>query len=135
MGCHFLLWGIFSGMELLSLGVSCTGRQVLYHCTTWATTLAESLIWGHHRLIEYPSLQVRPCNRAGSDSGVKSASKHACEELSSPSGCGPCGRMKSAGSGEPRGSFLTDNLTSSTDGVYWMTHPSFIFKTGTSLHK
>ena len=78
------------GMEVLSLGVSCTGWQILHHCTTWVTPLAESLIWGHHRLFEYPSLQVRLCNRAGSDAGVKSASKYGRTELSSPSGCGRC---------------------------------------------
>ena len=36
-GCHFLL----QGMDLPDLGlepvssISCTGRQVLYHCATW----------------------------------------------------------------------------------------------------
>ena len=36
VGCHFLFQGIFptQGSTRISC-ISCTGRQILYHCTTW----------------------------------------------------------------------------------------------------
>ena len=109
--------GSSPGMELLSLRVSCTGRQVLYHCTTWATTPAESLIWGHHRLIEYPSLQVRPCNRVGSDwCGICFQTWMHRAELTIR--VWTLWQNEVSGVRGAPGSSLPDNLTSSTDGVY-----------------
>ena len=36
VGCHFLLQGIFlTWHRIFASCISCTGRQILYHCTTW----------------------------------------------------------------------------------------------------
>ena len=36
MGCHFILRGSSRPRDLTQVScISCTGRQILYHCTTW----------------------------------------------------------------------------------------------------
>ena len=36
VGCHFLLWGSSRPVDRTHVScVSCIGRQILYHCTTW----------------------------------------------------------------------------------------------------
>ena len=43
-GCHFLFQGNLPGpgTELASLAVSCIGKQILYHCTTWEAHLFDT---------------------------------------------------------------------------------------------
>ena len=44
VGCHFLLQGISQPRDWTCIsGVSCIGRQILYHCATWEAQLSLNL--------------------------------------------------------------------------------------------
>ena len=53
VGCHFLLQGINTGLSC----VSCIGRWVLYHCTTWE---APPTVWQVHKPLQTLKVRHKP---------------------------------------------------------------------------